>query len=268
METWARKSLGDSKRFGRSPAKQKQLPLYRAHILVSRISDVLIDNVALREMLFIDGFREIETSKHIIQPTLGCHPLMLKPLSGQQAMSIGSTRPERTSGQRIRLARLSSLTKPGVLASIDLVGIYAHEWLRAQGFGAELICEGERIWFGGDHGTAKLRSYPARGRGHRSGDLVHRERPSARSAIAALRRGLDLGMTHIDTAEMYGSGAAEEVVAEAIAGRRDEVFLVSKVLPQNASRKGTMLACERSLARLQDQSPRLLSPALARPVSA
>ncbi len=71
------------------------------------------------------------------------------------------------------------------------------------------------------------------------------------SAIAALRRGLDLGMTHIDTAELYGSGAAEEVVAEAIAGRRDEVFLVSKVLPQNASRKGTMLACERSLARLQ-----------------
>jgi diketogulonate reductase-like aldo/keto reductase len=71
------------------------------------------------------------------------------------------------------------------------------------------------------------------------------------SAVAALRRGLDLGMTHIDTAELYGSGVAEEVVAEAIAGRRDEVFLVSKVLPQNASRKGTMLACERSLARLQ-----------------
>jgi diketogulonate reductase-like aldo/keto reductase len=71
------------------------------------------------------------------------------------------------------------------------------------------------------------------------------------SAIAALRRGLDLGMTHIDTAELYGSGVAEEVVAEAIAGRRDEVFLVSKVLPQNASRKGTLLACERSLARLQ-----------------
>jgi diketogulonate reductase-like aldo/keto reductase len=71
------------------------------------------------------------------------------------------------------------------------------------------------------------------------------------SAIAALHRGLDLGMTHIDTAELYGSGVAEEVVAEAIAGRRDEVFLVSKVLPQNASRKGTLAACERSLARLQ-----------------
>lgn len=68
------------------------------------------------------------------------------------------------------------------------------------------------------------------------------------SAIAALRRGLDLGMTHIDTAEMYGT--AEEVVAEAIVGRRDEVFLVSKVLPQNASRSGTIAACEQSLARL------------------
>ena len=69
------------------------------------------------------------------------------------------------------------------------------------------------------------------------------------SAVAALRRGLDLGMNHIDTAEMYGD--AETVVAEAIAGRRDEVFLVSKVLPQNASRSGTVAACERSLARLR-----------------
>src|SRR5437867_8699313 len=58
-------------------------------------------------------------------------------------------------------------------------------------------------------------------------------------------------MTHIDTAEMYGSGRVEEMVAEAIAGRRDEVFLVSKVLPQNASRRGTIAACERSLARLK-----------------
>ena len=70
------------------------------------------------------------------------------------------------------------------------------------------------------------------------------------SAIAALRRGLDLGLTHIDTAEMYGSGAAEELVAEAISGRRADVFLVSKVLPQNASRSGTIAACDRSLARL------------------
>src|SRR5512146_2052508 len=77
------------------------------------------------------------------------------------------------------------------------------------------------------------------------------EQAEAATAIAALRRGLDLGMTHIDTAEMYGSGRAEELVAEAIAGRRDEVFLVSKVLPSNASHKGTIAACERSLARLK-----------------
>jgi diketogulonate reductase-like aldo/keto reductase len=69
--------------------------------------------------------------------------------------------------------------------------------------------------------------------------------------IATLRRGLDLGMTHIDTAEMYGDGAAETCVREAIEGRRDEVFLVSKVLPWNASRTGTVAACERSLARLK-----------------
>jgi len=67
---------------------------------------------------------------------------------------------------------------------------------------------------------------------------------------AALRLGLDLGLTLIDTAEMYGDGGAEEVVAEAIAGRRDEVFVVSKVLPQNASRKRTVAACEQSLRRL------------------
>ena len=70
-------------------------------------------------------------------------------------------------------------------------------------------------------------------------------------AIAALRRGLDLGMTHVDTAEMYGAGVVEELVGQAIAGRRDEVFLVSKVLPSNASRRGTIAACERSLARLR-----------------
>jgi diketogulonate reductase-like aldo/keto reductase len=68
-------------------------------------------------------------------------------------------------------------------------------------------------------------------------------------AIEALRRGLDAGMTHIDTAEMYGE--AEPLVADAIAGRRDEVFLVSKVLPSNASQAGTIAACERSLKRLR-----------------
>ena len=71
------------------------------------------------------------------------------------------------------------------------------------------------------------------------------------AAIAALRRGLDLGMTHIDTAEMYLSGVAEEWIAQAIQGRREEVFLVSKVLPANASRRKTIAACERSLARLR-----------------
>ncbi len=69
--------------------------------------------------------------------------------------------------------------------------------------------------------------------------------------LAALRAGLDLGATLLDTAEMYGSGRAEELVGEAIKGQRDCVFLVSKVLPSNASRKGTCLACERSLRRLK-----------------
>ena len=68
--------------------------------------------------------------------------------------------------------------------------------------------------------------------------------------VAALRLGLDLGMTLIDTAEMYGEGRSEKLVGEAIAGRRDEVFLVSKVYPHNASRKGAIAACERSLKRL------------------
>lgn len=69
-------------------------------------------------------------------------------------------------------------------------------------------------------------------------------------AVAALQAGMDAGMTHIDTAEMYGSGAAESVVGEAIRGRRDQVFLVSKVLPSNASRQGVVRACERSLKAL------------------
>jgi diketogulonate reductase-like aldo/keto reductase len=69
--------------------------------------------------------------------------------------------------------------------------------------------------------------------------------------IAALRAGLDLGMSLIDTAEMYAGGVAEEIVGEAFAGRRDEIFIVSKVLPENATRRGTIAACERSLKRLQ-----------------
>jgi diketogulonate reductase-like aldo/keto reductase len=77
------------------------------------------------------------------------------------------------------------------------------------------------------------------------------EQATPAAAIAALRRGLDLGMTHIDTAEMYGSGAAETLIGQAIEGRRDEVFLVSKVLPSNATRRGTITACEQSLQRLK-----------------
>jgi diketogulonate reductase-like aldo/keto reductase len=70
------------------------------------------------------------------------------------------------------------------------------------------------------------------------------------NALSALQQGLDSGMNHIDTAEMYGSGAAERVVGDAIRGRRDDVFLVSKVLPGNASRRGVREACERSLKAL------------------
>jgi diketogulonate reductase-like aldo/keto reductase len=77
------------------------------------------------------------------------------------------------------------------------------------------------------------------------------EKADSAAVVATLRKGLDLGMTHIDTAEMYGSGAAEDMVGQAIGRRRDEVFLVSKVLPENASRTGTIAACERSLARLR-----------------
>jgi len=75
--------------------------------------------------------------------------------------------------------------------------------------------------------------------------------PAARGAeLAALRLGLDLGLTLIDTAEMYGDGRSEQLVGEALSGRRDKVFLVSKVLPQNASRQGVVAACERSLKNL------------------
>jgi diketogulonate reductase-like aldo/keto reductase len=69
-------------------------------------------------------------------------------------------------------------------------------------------------------------------------------------AVAALQAGLDAGMTHVDTAELYGSGRVESLVARAIAGRRDQVFLVSKVMPNHASRSGTVKACEATLRRL------------------
>src|SRR6187551_1190350 len=76
------------------------------------------------------------------------------------------------------------------------------------------------------------------------------ERPERRDAeVAALRHGFDLGLTLVDTAEMYADGAAETVVGEAIAGRRADLFLVSKVLPHNASKRGVVKACEGSLRR-------------------
>jgi diketogulonate reductase-like aldo/keto reductase len=74
-----------------------------------------------------------------------------------------------------------------------------------------------------------------------------------RRSLDALRLGLDLGLMHIDTAEMYGSGRVEEMVAEAINGRREEVFLASKVLPSNASYEGTLRACRQSLRRLKTE---------------
>jgi diketogulonate reductase-like aldo/keto reductase len=76
-------------------------------------------------------------------------------------------------------------------------------------------------------------------------------RDAERRAIEGLHLGLDLGMNHIDTAEMYGNGRVEELVAEAVDGQREKVFLVSKVLPSNASYEGTLKACERSLKRLK-----------------
>ena len=76
-------------------------------------------------------------------------------------------------------------------------------------------------------------------------------RAARRAEVAALRLGIELGMTHLDTAEMYADGGAEEVVAEAVAGRRDRVFIASKVLPSNASYAGTIRACEQSLRRLK-----------------
>jgi diketogulonate reductase-like aldo/keto reductase len=99
--------------------------------------------------------------------------------------------------------------------------------------------------------TVKLPSgeaVPALGQGTWGmAEIAHRRADE----LAALRLGLDLGMTLIDTAEMYADGGAEKLVGEAIEGRREDVFLVSKVLPHNASRRGTIAACERSLRRLR-----------------
>lgn len=94
--------------------------------------------------------------------------------------------------------------------------------------------------------TSELLPVPAIGQG-----TWQMESDDRNEAIRALQRGLDLGLTHIDTAEMYGSGVVEELVSEVITGRRDEVFLATKVLPSNASYDGTIAACERSLRRLR-----------------
>lgn len=82
--------------------------------------------------------------------------------------------------------------------------------------------------------------------GHRHGSSNDR-----RTAIEALQLGLDFGLTHVDTAEMYGNGVVEEIVADAISERRKQVFLVSKVLPSNASYEGTLKACKESLKWLR-----------------
>lgn len=92
------------------------------------------------------------------------------------------------------------------------------------------------------------KAVPVLGQGTWHMGEVEKERATE---IEALRLGIDLGMTLIDTAEMYGDGEAEKVVGEAISGRRADVYLVSKVYPHNASRKGTVAACERSLRRLR-----------------
>jgi diketogulonate reductase-like aldo/keto reductase len=94
-------------------------------------------------------------------------------------------------------------------------------------------------------GFASLGNIPVIGLG-----TWNMERDDKSAAIAAIRRGLELGLTHVDTAEMYGHGKVEELVGEAIRGQRDRVFLVSKVLPNNASYEGTLRACEASLKRL------------------
>ena len=93
-----------------------------------------------------------------------------------------------------------------------------------------------------------------------------KDRRKRAQEVEALQLGLDLGMTLIDTAEMYGDGGAEELVGEAIAGRRDEVFLVSKVLPHHATRRGAIAACHASLWRLRHRPARSLPAALARSV--
>ena len=123
-------------------------------------------------------------------------------------------------------------------------GAELHAWLPSRLRGAEGAAQDRDVRLH-PFGSTGLR-IPALGQG-----TWTLERADRRAAVAALRAGIDAGATHLDTAEMYGDGRVEELVAEAIAGRRDEVFLVSKVLPENASRRGSVAACEASLQRLR-----------------
>ncbi|WP_263406624.1 aldo/keto reductase [Candidatus Dactylopiibacterium carminicum] len=97
--------------------------------------------------------------------------------------------------------------------------------------------------------------------------MIGEQRSRRAGEIAALQHGIDLGLRLIDTAEMYGEGASEELIGKAIRGRREQVFLVSKFYPQNASRRGAQQACERSLKRLGVDLPGSVSAALARQCS-
>ena len=122
-----------------------------------------------------------------------------------------------------------------------------------QAFGSRLSHASQRMGKTGMAGISQVKlpsgeSVPQLGQGTwRMGE----SRRARKEEVAALRLGLDLGITLIDTAEMYADGVAEEVVAEAVDGRRDEAFIVSKVLPENSTRAGTIKACERSLKRLK-----------------
>jgi diketogulonate reductase-like aldo/keto reductase len=145
------------------------------------------------------------------------------PYVGAKAVSL-QFRPEHGPSTHKRISPDSTSTAHGLehCAGIAFVRVYMENH-RFGSTGASVPMVGQGTWYI---------------------DSGHRQ-----TAVAALRKGIDLGATHIDTAEMYGE--AEVVVADAIAGRRDEVFLVSKVLPSHASRKGTIAACETSLKRLR-----------------
>ena len=166
-----------------------------------------------------------------------------------ERVSIVKLRDERASGSKARTSRWrpSSSGRPrlrraagdhrdpaAALAAPRSCGVAGNSIMPADAIRAAKLPEGEAV--------------PVLGQG--TWYLGEGSRRRA-DEIAALRLGIDLGMFLIDTAEMYGDGLAEELVGEAIAGRRDEVFLVSEVLPENATRNGTVAACDRSLERLR-----------------